>query len=325
MGEWTVYAPDRMGRPMLPSADACPLCPGILEVPLPYQVAIFENRAPGLAFVPGEAVLPDATDAFEATAPARGRCDIVAYSQEHNSKFFQMSLSDICGLVEAWRARYAELVALPEVQSVTIFENKGRDAGMTLDHPHGQIFSMPFLPPMTERKWRQTQKFAARGESLWQKVIERELRDGERVLAQTDGFVMAQPFYARYPYEVHIWAKREGVSSLLEMTPQERRELSGLLKNITTRYENLWPDAKYGFPTLMLMQQLSGLANVEAFRFHVEFYPLQRSPDKLKYRASIESGAGTFLNDAAPETQAAELRATMPQEVELPEIVFSNP
>ena len=322
LGEWTVYAPDRMSRPMLPSADACPLCPGIQELPLPYQVAIFENRAPGLAYVPGEINLPATETAFEATAPARGRCDIVVYSQQHDVKLFQMELPDIYGLVEAWRERYRELTALPEVRCVTIFENKGREAGMTLDHPHGQIYALPFLPPLTQRKWDQTRAFAARGLDLWQCVIEKEQKDGVRVLAETDGFLMAQPFYARYPYEVHIWAKRAGVSSLLEMTPQERRELTGLLKNITTRYENLWPNPKYGFPTLMLMQQLSGLEEVEEFRFHIEFYPLQRSPDKLKYRASIESGTGTFLNDAAPEAQAAELRATAPQNVTLPAMLF---
>jgi UDPglucose--hexose-1-phosphate uridylyltransferase len=334
LAEWTVYAPARMSRPMLPAAAACPLCPGILELPLPYQVAIFENRAPGLAYIPGAGEtgaagtgtdeLPDTREAFEIIGPARGRCDIVAYSQRHDARFFQLPLTDIYGLVEAWRARYRELMALPFVRCVTIFENKGREAGMTLDHPHGQIYAMPFLPPLTQRKWDQTRAFAARGESLWQRVIAKEQKDGVRVLAQTEGFLMAQPFYARYPYEVHIWSKRAGVSSLLEMAPQERRELAGLLKNITTRYENLWPNAKYGFPTLMLMQQLSALEAVEEFRFHVEFYPLQRSPDKLKYRASIESGAGTFLNDATPEAQAAELRATAPHDVKLPPALFND-
>ena len=320
--EWTVYAAGRMSRPQLPSKDACPLCPGVLELPLPYQIAIFENRAPSMAFIPGDVQLPDATNAFELTAPARGRCDLVVYSQNHDAKLFQMPVDEIACLVEAWRSRYAELVAFPEIKCVSIFENKGREAGMTLDHPHGQIYSFPFLPPIQLAQWNQTQRFANRGDSLWNRVLDQELRDVNRIIAQTEGFLAAMPFYARYPYEVHIWAKRDGVNSLLQMTPTERGELASVLKNIATRYENLWPNSVYGFPTLMMMNQLSNVDGAERYRFHIELLPLQRSPDKLKYRASVESGTGTFLNDALPETQAAELREVAPQNVELPTIIF---
>ncbi len=324
LGEWVVYAANRMNRPQLPSREACPLCPGILELPLPYQVAIFENRAPAMAYVPGDTTVPSTQNVFELTVPARGRCDMVVYSQQHDAKFAQMPLNDIYGLIESWRSRYAELVAQPEIRYVSIFENKGREAGMTLDHPHGQIYSFSFLPPFVAKQWEQTDSFSGQKQGLWERVIEKELRDKVRVIAQTDHFLAAQPFYARYPYEVHIFSTRDGVSSLLEMTPAERRELAGLMKNITLRYENLWPNAAYGFPTLMVMQQLTNVPGAERFRFHVEFYPLQRSPEKLKYRASIETGTGTFLNDALPENQAAELRATAPLEVELPGVLFEE-
>lgn len=322
-GEWTVYAAARMNRVQLPSRDACPLCPGVLELPLNYQIAVFENRSPSLSDIPGDPTLPDTQGAFELSAPAGGRADMVVYSQNHDGRFAWMPLPDIYALVEAWRDRYAGRIALPEVEFVSIFENKGREAGMTLDHPHGQIYAFPFLPPYLERQWDQTRAFDDKNGGLWNQVIERELKEGSRIIAQTDGFLAAMPFYARYPYEVHIWAKREGVSSLLEMTAQERRELSGIMQNIAQRYENLWGDkAVYGFPTLMNMQQLSKQSGAERFRFHIEFLPLQRSPDKLKYRASVESGTGAFLNDALPETQAAELKAVAPLDVVLPDVVF---
>ena len=321
LGEWTVYAAHRMNRPQLPAKDSCPLCPGILELPLPYQVAIFENRAPSMAYIPPEIQAAPHSGPFDLTAPARGRCDLVAYSQEHDSKLAHMAVDDVACLVEAWRDRYAELMAEPDLKFVSIFENKGRDAGMTLDHPHGQIYAFSFLPPTVQKQWDQTVALN-NGDGLWQGVIEKELRDGSRIIAETDGFLAAQPFFARYPYEVHLWAKRPGVNSLLEMTPGERGQLAGMIKNVVTRYENLWPGSVYGFPTLMLMYQLSGLPGVERYRFHIEFLPLQRSPEKLKYRAGIESGPGTFLNDALPETQAAELRERGPQNVELPRIVF---
>lgn len=319
LGEWTVVAANRMSRPMLPSKDACPLCPGVLELPLPYQIAIFENRAPALAYIPGDPALPATDGAFDIEAPARGRCDVVVYAQEHGGKLADLSPTQIYALIEAWRDRYGELAALPEVRYAAIFENKGREAGMTLDHPHGQIYAFPYLPPQLLAKWNQTQAVP----DLWNRIVARE-ENGPRVIAQTDGFVAAVPYYARYPYETHIWARRDGVHSLTQMTPDERRQLAGLMKNIVSRFENLWPDAAYGFPTLMLMHQLSRGEGVEKFRFHIEWLPLQRSPDKLKYRGCIESGTGSFLNDALPENQANELRAAAPQAVELPPILFAD-
>lgn len=328
LAQWTVYSAHRMNRPQLPSRDACPLCPGILELPLPYQVVIFENRSPALSYVPTEVGPGDgetpvlAPDAFDVTVPARGRCDLVVYSENHDGKFAFMSLTDIYALIEAWRDHYGQLMKQPEILFTSIYENKGREAGMTLDHPHGQIYSLSFLPPDLQKQWNQTLAFDAKGEDLWQKVIEKELRDQNRIIVETDGFLAAMPFYARYPYEVHIWAKREGVCDLLSMTPQERRELAGVMKSIASRYENLWPGCTYGFPTLMLMQQLTKQPGAQRYRFHVEFYPLQRSPDKLKYRASIETGTGMLLNDALPENQAEELRALAPQSVKLPAMLF---
>lgn len=320
LGEWVVYAAHRMSRPMLPSPDACPLCPGILEIPLPYQIAIFENRAPALSNLHLATTPEREVDdgVFELTKTAHGHCDMVVYSQNHQGKLALMPPDEILFLVEAWRDRYQQLCAFSGTRFVAIMENKEREAGMTLDHPHGQIYAFTFLPPIIQKQYEQT----LAQPRLWQHIIEKELRDQSRIIAQTDGFLAAMPFYARYPYEVHIWAKRAGVSSLVEMTPQERRELAGILGNVTARYENLWPDAKYQFPTLMLMQQLTNMPRAEDFRFHIEFYPLQRSPDKMKYRASIESGAGTFLNDALPENQAAELQDALPQKIELPSIIF---
>ena len=322
LGDWTIYAAHRMNRPMLPTSDTCPLCPGILEIPLSYQIAIFENRTPALSNLHQAESAESSVEipVIGLSKTARGHCDMVVYSQNHNAKLASLSPNEVLFLVEAWRDRYVQLIKNPGARFVAIMENKEREAGMTLDHPHGQIYVFPFLPPLVQKQYQATLD----APDLWDRILENETKSGARLIAQTAGFVAAMPFYARYPFEVHIWARRAGVSSLLEMTPQERRELAGVLRNISARYENLWPNAKYGFPTLMLMQQLTNVAGAEKFRFHIEIFPLQRSPDKLKYRASIETGAGTLLNDALPETQAAALRQTVPLEVELPDIIFEN-
>jgi UDPglucose--hexose-1-phosphate uridylyltransferase len=218
LGEWTVYAAHRMNRVQLPSKDACPLCPGVLELPLPYQVAIFENRSPSLAYIPPETQLDAPADVIDMKAWARGRCDIVVYAQEHDAKLAVMPVNDIYCLIEAWRDRYRELMTLPEVRYVSVFENKGRDAGMTLDHPHGQIYAFPFLPPLLQRQWDNTVDLASGTRGLWEQILEKEQREGTRIICETEGILAVQPYYARYPYEIHIFAKRRGVCSLLEMT-----------------------------------------------------------------------------------------------------------
>ena len=325
LGEWTVFAPSRMSRVQLPSKDSCPLCPGVLELPLAYQVAIFENRSPSMSFVPPEIEFDrDENTLIRRREPARGRCDIVVYSQEHEAKMALMSVDDILCLIEAWRDRYGELIALDEVQYVSIFENKGREAGMTLDHPHGQIYSFPFLPPLLKAQWEATRHAADNGQDLWSQIIEREIQDEKRIIAQSEGFVAGVPYYARYPFEVHIWARRTGVSSLLQMNGRERGELASMLQMIVRRYENLWPSSTIDFPSLMLMQQMAKLDGAEDFRFHIEFLPLQRSEEKLKYRASIESGTGTFLNDALPEAQAQMIREAAPHELQTSSIRFED-
>ncbi len=195
---------------------------------------------------------------------------------------------------------------------------------MTLDHPHGQIYAFPFLPPFLKAQWEATRRAADDGQDLWSQIVERELQDEKRIIAQSEGFVAGVPYYARYPFEVHIWARRKGVSSLLQMNGRERGELAAMLQMIVRRYENLWPDSLIDFPSLMLMQQIAKLDGADDFRFHIEFLPLQRSEEKLKYRASIESGTGTFLNDALPETQAAAIQAAAPHDLVMPSISFDD-
>ena len=195
---------------------------------------------------------------------------------------------------------------------------------MTLDHPHGQIYAFPFLPPQLKAQWESTQQTP----DLWAQILDKELQDeadgNGRIIAQTDGFIAGVPYFARYPYEVHLWARRAGVHSLSQMNAGERRELAAMIQLVVRRYENLFPDSSIDFPTLMLMQQISEQPNCENFRFHIEWLPLQRSAEKLKYRASIESGTGTFLNDSLPETQAAQLKALEPTTPQLPSIMFAD-
>jgi len=210
-------------------------------------------------------------------------------------------------LVDVWAERYGELAARPEVAYVFIFENRGKEIGVTLTHPHGQIYVFPFVPPHVGRELAAgAGHHAETGRCLVCDVVASELDDGRRVLARDGSFVAYVPCAARLPYEVHV-APAAHRPSLLELDDGERDALARLLRRVQATYDGLW-----GFPmpyTMVMHQRSTDGVDRPGEHLHIEFAPPYRSRDKLKYLAGVETGAGTFINDTAPEDKAAELRA----------------
>jgi UDPglucose--hexose-1-phosphate uridylyltransferase len=197
------------------------------------------------------------------------------------------------------------------VEYVFIFENKGKEIGVTLAHPHGQIYAYPYIPPTIERELAGSlAHYEASRECLHCRIIRDEVCDGRRVVAQTGGFVALIPFYARYPYEVHIYA-RQHREAITDFSRAEQRQLAETLQTILAKYNNLWHRS---LPYIMVMHQrpTDGRAYPH-YHFHVEFYPPYRTPDKLKYLAGSEAGAGAFINDTHAEEKAQVLRDTEPK------------
>jgi len=313
--EWVITATHRQERTFHPPPEYCPLCPtrpGGLETEVPetdYEIVVFENRFPSLLPTPPEPAVASAP--FSPVRPSEGVCEVVLYSSDHNATLADMPLERIEQLVWVWRERYAELSARPEVQYVFIFENKGREIGVTLSHPHGQIYAYPFIPPKLEREAEaQREHLLTTGQCLLCTVLEYESAQAVRVVEASERWVALVPFYARYPYEVHLIPSAHR-RDLLEMTDEELREMAWHLKRLTMRYDRLWG---FSMPYIMIQhpRPCDG-GDYGEWHFHIEFYPPYRAPDKLKYLAGSESGAGTFINDTLPEETARQLR-----EVQLP-------
>lgn len=190
---------------------------------------------------------------------------------------------------------------------VFIFENKGKVIGVTIDHAHGQIYAYPFVPPVPKTEIEAARRHLERtGRRLWDDIVEEELRDGRRIVARNGTWVAVIPFYARYPYEVHLFPLRP-VSRITDLTDDERWDMARLLKTILQKYDNLWG---FSMPYMMVMHQApTDGGDYDFYRFHVEFYPPHRTAQKLKYLAGSEAGAGAYINDTLPEEKAAELRA----------------
>jgi UDPglucose--hexose-1-phosphate uridylyltransferase len=306
--EWIAYAGYRQDRTFLPPTEYNPLAPTIdpahpTELPGgPYDVAVFENLFPTFAMSS-----TDRPSAAVETRPARGVCEVVVFTQEHSQSLGGLPLDHLELIVQVWADRYRALGAISDVQYVMPFENRGVEVGVTLHHPHGQIYAYPFVPPVAARELAsQREFFAAHSRGLLEDLIEREIADGRRLLFITHAAVAFMPVCARYSYEVWV-APRRAVPSVAELTAQERWELARALKTVLMKFDGLW---NRPFPYVMVFHQAptDGQPHPEA-HFHIEFYPAYRMRGRLKYLAGSELGAGVFTADTLPEDKAAELRA----------------
>ncbi len=313
-GEWVTFATHRQNRTFLPPAEYCPLDPSRpghqpTEVDRPtYDMVVFDNKFPSLSEDPGPPEMP--STALLPTEPGYGVCEVLVYSEVHSATLASMSRRRIRGLIEVWADRYALLGAKDGVEYVFIFENKGEVIGVTLHHPHGQIYAYPEIPPKLFRELvAASDHHDETGRNVFLDVVERELADGVRIVVEGTAFVAFVPFWARYPYEVHVVARRHA-PSLLDLTDPERDDLADVLKQVLVGF-----DALFGFsmPYIMALHQCptddAGWEPVT--QFHIEFTPPHRTATKIKYLAGSESSAGSFVNDTVPEATAAELRAAV--------------
>lgn len=309
--EWVAYATHRQDRTFLPPKEYCPLDPtkpGGFPTEVPresYDIVVFENKFPSFA--------PDAATAgtgITATAPGRGVCEVVLYSQDHDSTLATMPERRIRNLIHVWADRYQDLGALDYVEYVFIFENKGEAIGVTLHHPHGQIYAYPFVPPRPRKELEAARDHKDEtGGCLHCGLLSGELDDGRRLVVEGQNFAAFVPFYAHFPYEAHVYAKR-CAPSIADLGAAERTDLARVLKRLLTGYDNLFD---FSLPYMMVMHQAptDGGDHQGIAHFHIEFYPPNRTADKLKYLAGSETGAGAFVVDALPESTAETLRAAV--------------
>ncbi|HZT41058.1 MAG TPA: galactose-1-phosphate uridylyltransferase [Chthonomonadaceae bacterium] len=314
--EWVVTATQRQDRTFFPPPDYDPLAPthpgGFpTEIPAPtYEIVVFENKFPSFR---REAPFPNVKGTpLTPVLPAQGICEVVCYTPEYNAELATLPVEKVEELVLVWADRFEELGAHDYVRYVYIFENKGKEIGVTLAHPHGQIYAYPFIPPIPARELNAARRhFQTTGRDLLGDVLAQEMEDGRRIVALNDDFVAFVPFFARYPYEVHI-LPRALRPAITDFNDTEQRNLALILNVVMLKYNNLW---NRSMPYIMLMHQRPSdgtSAEYDYYRFHIEFYPPYRTPDKLKYLAGSEAGAGVFINDTHAETTAQALREAAP-------------
>ena len=322
VGDWVAVAGHRLNRTFLPPKDECPLCPtGTGSVPsevpeTSYDVVVFENRFPSYASttayddmgIPGEGDLLN-------SGPASGRCEVVCFTSDHDSTFAALTPSRARTVVDAWADRTAELGALPEVEHVFCFENRGQEIGVTLHHPHGQIYAYPYLPQRSAAILAQAQQHHDRtGRLLGADILAAELASADRVVIKGEYWSAYVPYAARWPVEVHLAPHRD-VPDLPALDDAERDELAEIYLDLLRRLDRYYV-TKDGDP--VRLPYISGWHQAPAkhgrdvSRLHLQVMSVLRSPSKLKYLAGSESGVGGWVNDVPPERIAARLREVGP-------------
>ncbi len=310
-GQWVIIAALRQDRTYKPRAEACPLCPGpsgsVSEVPAPgYDVVVFENRFPSLSGAGGEPfALPAIDGDLLVTAPGHGRCEVICFSSDHTGSFADLTPAHARLVVDAWRHRTADLMARPGIAHVFCFENRGEEIGVTLTHPHGQIYGYPYLPPRAELMLREARAYAGRtGHNLFADILGREVADGTRVVARTESFTAFVPFAARWPVEVHIYPNRL-VHNITELTDAELDGFADIYLDVLGRFDRMYSAP---LPYISALHQYTGADEQREGYFHVELMSVRRSATKLKFLAGSESAMDAFISDVAPESVAVRLR-----------------
>jgi UDPglucose--hexose-1-phosphate uridylyltransferase len=304
--EWVNIVGHRQARPNLP-ATGCPFCVGGLEAPDLYDVRWFPNRWPSLA--PGAALaLAEAETAGLDRMPAVGACEVVLFSPEHNESLATLPMEQVRKVVDLWAERTAALLDRPDVEYVLVFENRGREVGATIDHPHGQIYGYAFVPPVPAREGAIAR---ANGCTVCAEV-ENELKQEERIVSQAGDWVAWVPFASTYAYGMRF-APRHHVGGLPALDDTGRDDLARLLVDALARYEHLWPvtEPGYLFPYLLWFHQAPA-AGGDEWHLHAHVAPPLRAPGVQRYVASGELGSGTLANTVVPEDAAQQLRDAGP-------------
>lgn len=302
--DWIMIASHRQNRPQMPK-DWCPFCPGSGRVPENYEVFKYDNDFPALSQDPP---VPDevATD-FYRTAEAYGKCEVILYSPDHNTTLPRLSAEHLKKLVDLWTERFIELKKDEKIKYIFIFENRGEVVGVTMPHPHGQIYGYPFIPKKLELELEACKEhFDAEKTCLICDMIKEEVDTGKRVIFENEDFVVFLPFFVEYPYGVYIAGKKHK-QNLEQFSDSERYNLAKTIRETVGMLDSLFDNQ---FPYMMCMHQdpVNSGDFSDYYHFHIEFFPPMRSAEKQKFNASSETGAWAHCNPTAPEEKAEELR-----------------
>jgi UDPglucose--hexose-1-phosphate uridylyltransferase len=312
LNEWIAVASHRQNRAFLPPKELCPLCPTTDSEMLTeiadtnFQVVVFDNKNPSLNTAPKAWSLPESEGPNTPTTLGVGKCEVIVFSDEHEGSFGSMSLQRMRMVMEAWIDRTREISKLPNIVQVFPFENRGEEVGVTIGHPHGQIYAYSYLTPRTEKLLNTAKKYHEKtGRILLDDIVARELKDKVRIVSENNYWVAYVPYAARYPFEIHI-APKQSVADLTELSSDQADSFPSIAKEVLARL-----DGVFGVEMAYMAgwHQSPVTTGRDVLRLHYQITSIRRAPGKLKYLAGSESMMGAFIMDMTPEQSAQQLQA----------------
>lgn len=304
--DWVMVASNRQNRPQMPK-DWCPFCPGSGKVPDHYDVYKYDNDFPALSQNPPEP--DDVANDFFKVKPAYGKCEVVLYSPGHTVTLPELSVDHVTKLVDLWCERFDAISADEKIKYVFIFENRGDVVGVTMPHPHGQIYGYSFIPKKIELELASAKEYhEEKGNCIFCDMLKEEKKFEQRVIFSNEYFTVFLPFFTEYPYGVYIFSNAHK-NNISQFTPEERRALASTIRETVGMLDSLFD---YRFPYMMCMHNAPVNYDEDCsdyYHFHIEFFPPMRSAEKQKFNASSETGVWAHCNPTKPEDTAKELRA----------------
>ena len=306
---WTMVATNRQHRPNLPK-DYCPFCPADNPALAPYEIMAYPNDFPALS---RNAVRPGPSQGFLRAAKAYGVCEVILYSPDHHKAFYELDVMHIEKIIRLWQSRHIDLQQDKKIKYIFPFENKGEEVGVTISHPHGQLYAYSWIPAKLKTEYNQCLRFYRKEKrNLFDAWMRDEKLAGTRILEEGKGFTALIPYFTDYPFGVWIVANRK-VSAISDLQEDEIQELAALLKRMTRAFDRLY---NRPFPYMMCVHQepvntIRYRHAEEWYRLHIEFYPPLRGPEQIKWYAGSEMGAGAAANPLDVDACAELLRKLM--------------
>jgi len=310
LAEWVTMAAHRQARIFLPPKELNPLAPSregfLTEIPeSDYEVVVFDNRSPSFRPPDGAFTVTGDEDLFSPPLPAAGKCEVICFTSDYEASFKDLSHSQIRTILEAWRDRVSELSKEEYIQVIFPFENRGEEVGVTLNHPHGQIYAYPFITPRVEKMLDVARVYKKKtGRVLFDDVVAREIKDQVRIVAENQEWLAFVPYASRYPFEIHLTPKRP-VADLAGLDGKACALFAPIAKEVLTRLDGVF-GIKMAY--IASWHQAPVREGRDLLRLHWQITSVRRAPGKLKYLAGSESQMGAFIMDMKPEQSANQLR-----------------
>lgn len=307
LGTWTMVAANRQNRPHLPTTHN-PFGPDNPHLPKYFRVFAYPNDFPALSHQ-SASPSPSPGGPYQ-TGLAYGTCEVILYSQDESAVLHQLPEAHLLELINLWCARSEALASDLKIKYVFVFENRGAEVGVTIHHPHGQLYAYPFVPQKLEVEHNNARKYwQERNKNLLDEMLKIEIQDGRRIVFQYGDWVGYLPHFTDYPYGLFLQTQLP-VCYLHEMDAASRAHLAEALRAATATLDTLFSKP---MPYMMCIHQ--AVVNSpeygdpsDYFRLHIEFYPALRSQDRVKFYASSEMGAWAAANPCSVEETAEELR-----------------